>query len=101
MTESITIRQSTTEDLRAIRELAELDGGRAPQGPALLGLVDGRLVAAVGIEDGRAVSDPFSYTQNLVKMLSVRAAKQRPQKGTGFLRWLALGHRLGREGMAA
>jgi hypothetical protein len=100
MTEAITIRHSTEQDLVAIRELAELDGGRAPAGPALLGLVDGRLVAAVGIEDGRAVADPFRYTANLVSMLSLRAARQRPQKG-GLLRWFLLGHRLGREGMAA
>ena len=100
MAEAITIRHSTDEDLAAIRELAELDGGRAPSGTALLGLVDGRLVAAVGIEDGRTVADPFSYTANLVQMLSLRAARQRPQKG-GLLRWFLLGHRVGREGMAA
>ena len=101
MTEAITIRHSTPEDLTAIRELAELDGGRPPAGAALVGLVDGRLVAAVGVEDGRTVADPFSYTANLVGMLSVRAAQERPQKGRGLLRWLALGHRLGRQGMAA
>ena len=67
----------------------------------LLGLVDGRLVAAVGVEDGRTVADPFRYTANLVGMLSVRAAQERPQRGRGLLRWFALGHRLGREGMAA
>ena len=101
MTEAITIRHSTPGDLRSIRELAELDGGRAPTGPVLLGLVDGRLVAAVGVEDGRTVADPFRYTANLVGMLSVRAAQERPQRGRGLLRWFALGHRLGREGMAA
>ena len=101
MTESITIRQSTASDVEAIRELAELDGGRAPSGTALLGLVDGQLVAAVGIEDGRAVADPFRYSANLVQMLSLRAARQRPPAGSGLLRWFLLGHRLGREGMAA
>ncbi len=101
MTEAITIRHSSADDIAAIRELAELDSGRAPAGQALLGLVDGRLVAAVGIEDGRTVADPFSYTANIVKMLSVRAAQQGPQKGTGLLRWFLLGHRLGRQGMVA
>jgi hypothetical protein len=101
MTEAITIKHSTADDTAAIRELGELDGRRAPAGPALLGLVDGRLVAAVGIEDRRTVADPFSYTANIVKMLSVRAAQQRPQNGGGLLRWFLLGHRLGREGMVA
>ena len=101
MTESITIRKSTVQDTEAIRQLAELDGGRPPSGTALLGLVDGQLVAAVGIEDDRTVADPFRYTANLVQMLSLRAARQRPQRGHGLLRWFLLGHRVGREGMAA
>jgi hypothetical protein len=101
MTESITIRHTTEADREALRRLAELDGGRPPRGRALIALAGGEPIAAVGVDDGRAVADPFRYTLDVVRMLSVRAEQER---GDGFrrpLRWLALGHRLGREGSAA
>jgi hypothetical protein len=101
MSESVTIRTAVPNDREDIDRLAELDGGHAPAGDALLGFVDGRLVAAVGIDDDRTVADPFQYTIDLVRMLSLRAAQERPGKRGGLLTWLFLGHRLSRQGMAA
>jgi hypothetical protein len=76
MTESITIRRTTEADREALRRLAELD-------------------------DGRAVADPFRYTLDVVRMLSARAEQERGDGSRRRLRWLTLGHRLGREGSAA
>ena len=52
MTGAITIRSSAESDLPAIRDLALLDGGAAPEGDALLAFVDGQLRVAVGRSDG-------------------------------------------------
>jgi hypothetical protein len=102
MTEAITIRLSSAADAAPLAELAELDGRRAPAGDALLAYVDGELRAAVGIVDGRVVADPFHLTDHVVRLLLLRAAQEhddgRLRRG---LRWLTLGHRLGREGWAA
>jgi hypothetical protein len=99
MTEPITIRQTHQAEAEALRRLAELDGRRAPTGPALLAYADDELVAAVGVEDGRVVADPFRYTSDVVMTLMLRAAQQRDGGRARPLRWLALGHRVGRWGL--
>jgi hypothetical protein len=68
MTDSITIKLSTDSDRERIQRLAELDGGHAPAGEALLAEVNGRLLAAVGV-DGTVVADPFERTAEVVGLL--------------------------------
>ena len=53
--------------------LAELDSQRPLTGPALVGEIDGRPAAAISLEDGRVVADPFQPTANLVALLRMRA----------------------------
>lgn len=60
-----------------MRELAELDGKPAPQGEALLAESEGRLVAAVGVKDGRAVADPFSLSAGALELIELRAEQER------------------------
>ena len=88
MTGAITIRSSAESDFPAIRDLALLDGGAAPEGDALLAFVDGELRVAVGRSDGRAVADPFHLTADLVNLVRARAAQERPL-GPGVSTWLA------------
>jgi hypothetical protein len=83
MTQAITIRHSTAADRRRVLELAELDERPAPVGDALLAEVDGRLWAAVGIDDGGAVSDPFEPAEELVLLLQMRAEQERVMRGPG------------------
>ena len=59
MNGAITIRRSTPSDGAAITRLAALDDRPAPRGDALLAFVDGELRAAVPLERGSAVADPF------------------------------------------
>jgi hypothetical protein len=101
MSDTITIRHTTEADREALRRLGDLDGGRAPAGPALAAYENGELVAAVGVEDGRTVADPFRYTAYLVRMLDLRIEQERRSGRRRPLRWVALGHRMGREGSAA
>jgi hypothetical protein len=88
MTGSITIRSSTDADAAAIRDLALLDGGSAPQGDALLAYVDGQLLVAVGRADGAAVADPFHLTADVVELVRARARLERP-RGHGAPGWLS------------
>ena len=87
MTEPIIIRRSTDEDRLAIVELAALDSRRAPQGEALLAFIGTELRAALPLDRGEAIADPFQHTAELVDLLRVRAtqAPQRRDRPTGRL----------------
>ena len=65
---NITIKLSTEADRERIRRLAELDSRPEPHGDVLLAEVQGRLVAAMGM-DGTVVADPFERTAAVVKVL--------------------------------
>jgi hypothetical protein len=68
MADQLTIKLSTDADRQRIQRLAELDSRRAPRGDVLLAEINGRLVAAVGM-DGSVVADPFERTAAVVKLL--------------------------------
>ena len=92
MSEPITIRHSTGMDRVAIDELAELDGRPAPVGETLLAEVDGKLWAAVGIDDGSAVADPFLPAADVVWLLQIRAEQERAARAPGVpARRIAIG----------
>jgi len=77
MTESITIRRSTTDDDAAIRRVAALDSGQAPKGDSMLALVGGELRAVLPLAGGRALADPFHRTSELVDLLRFTAGGRR------------------------
>jgi hypothetical protein len=79
---NVTIKLSTEADQERIRRLAELDSGRAPQGDVLLAEVNGRLLAAIGM-DGTVVADPFERTTAVVKMLRSQLAGKPPRAPLG------------------
>ncbi len=88
MTEPIIIRRSTDEDRRAIVKLAALDSRRdAPGGEALLAFIGTELRAALPLDGGEAIADPFHHTAELVDLLRVRAtqALQRRDRRAGRL----------------
>ena len=77
MSEAITIRHSTDRDSARVLQLAELDDRPAPIGDTLVAEVDGQVWAAVGIDDGGAVADPFRPAGDVVWLLQVRAEQER------------------------
>jgi hypothetical protein len=77
VTEPITIRHSTDGDRARVLRLADLDDRPAPVGDTLLAEVDGRLWAAVGVDDGSAVADPFRPAGDIVMLLHIRAEQER------------------------
>lgn len=72
------LRADRPADQSALRRLAALDSTRPIEGPALVAEVEGRPVAAIGIEDGRVVADPFERTADVVELLRLRAGRLNP-----------------------
>lgn len=75
--EHVVIRSAVASDDAEVTRLAELDGGRPPAQGALVAELHGRLVAAIGVDGGRAVADPFKPTGDVVRLLELRASQLR------------------------
>jgi len=72
----LTIRFSERPE-PALERLAALDGAVLPDGPRLVAELAGRPVAAVGLQTGEAVADPFEPSAPFVELLRVRAGQLR------------------------
>jgi hypothetical protein len=68
------LRTGRPTDEAALRRLAALDSARPLRGSALVAEVAGRPVAALDLNDGRVVADPFEHTAEVVELLRNRAA---------------------------
>jgi len=68
-----TIRVAGDDDTAALRDLAELDSRPALAGRVLLAEDDGVAVAALSIDEGRTVADPFRHTGVPLSLLRMRA----------------------------
>ena len=73
----LTIRPARPEDERRLRDLAALDSARPLAGDALLAERDGRPIAAVELQTGRGVADPFVPSASVIDLLRVRRAQLR------------------------
>ena len=82
-------------DAGTLTRLAALDETEPLTGDVLLAVADGRAVAALSVDDGRVVADPFARTGEAVALLRLRAHQAR--RRSGAVRRL----RLGRLGAAA
>ena len=69
MAPQITIRQATSADQFALRRLAALDDRAALRGEILLAEQAGEVRAALSLDDGRSIANPFAPTAALVEML--------------------------------
>jgi hypothetical protein len=88
MTENtLTIRPADLADLSGLDRLAALDSASPPTGDVLVAEVGGELWAAVEVETGAAIADPFRPSGELVTLLRHHA-----RGGTSEKR--ALGRRL-------
>ena len=69
MAPEITIRQATAADAFTLRRLAALDDRPALRGEVLVAEQAGDVRAALSLENGRAIANPFAPTAALVEML--------------------------------
>jgi hypothetical protein len=71
-----TIRYAHPDEADALTTLAQLDSSRAPRGVVLVADVNGELWAAVSVDDGHTVANPFRPSGELAFRLSERAREQ-------------------------
>jgi hypothetical protein len=74
----VTLRLGDREDDEVANVLADLDSAPRLIGRKLLALVDGWPVAAVSLDDGRVVANPFARTEEAVVLLRLRARQLSP-----------------------
>ena len=67
--ERVVLRHAVPEDAAAVTGLARLDSAPRPSGDLLVAEVDGQILAAVPVDGGRAIADPFHPTAELVELL--------------------------------
>ena len=68
------IRLAGDADEAALERIAQLDSAAPLEHPILVGEIGGRVAAAVDLDSGRAIADPFTRTAHLLAHLRVRAA---------------------------
>ena len=84
----ITIRRAHPEESGVLR-IAALDSARVPVAPLLVAEVDGQVRAAMSLDDGKTIADPFYSTHDLLLLLRAHAAATR-RTAPGLLTRLGL-----------
>jgi hypothetical protein len=80
------LRVASPDDAQAVRRLAALDDAPTLEGGVLIALHDGDPVAALSLDDGRVVADPFVLSDDAVEMLRLRAKHLRARRSRRHLR---------------
>jgi hypothetical protein len=71
-------RDDTESDAADLLRLARLDSqGRPPEGRLVVAIDDGVMVAAMAVESGATIADPFRPTAQIVALLRLRAQAMR------------------------
>jgi hypothetical protein len=89
MTNGVTMYLSEPDE--AILRLAQLDSARRPSGPVLVAVVGGEPAAALPLDGGPAIADPFQRTAELVSLLELRVAQMRDRPSPRRLARLIVG----------
>jgi hypothetical protein len=71
----ITLRLSVSEGDSALEQLVQLSGEELPLGPSLVAEVDGEARAALSLEGGPLLIDPFHPSAELGSLLALRLAQ--------------------------
>jgi hypothetical protein len=69
----VTLRYAAAKDAAGLRWLAELDSAEVLSGAVLVAEVDGRLRAALPLDGGSPIADPFHKGAELIELLRLRA----------------------------
>src|SRR3954470_24679773 len=78
---TLVIRVATRFDDADLHRLAALDSAQPLAGRIIVAQSDGRIDAALSLDDGRTIADPFRPTAGLVDVLRARAARLRGAEG--------------------
>ena len=79
-TSPLTIRFAAPDDEAALTRLAELDSTHAPRGAVLVAEIGDEMWAALSLDDGHAVGDPFRFSSEALWMLTERSRQLRRER---------------------
>jgi hypothetical protein len=85
---TVAIRAARGSDGSALVRLAALDSKRPLDGALLVAERDGALAAALSLDSGAHVADPFVPSAELVALLRLHAAALEPSEQGEARRWL-------------
>jgi hypothetical protein len=71
--QNLTIRRAAAADEFAVRRLAALDSAFPPTGDVLLAEMGDELWAALSVDSGHAIADPFRPSGHVVDLLRLSA----------------------------
>jgi hypothetical protein len=75
--DGLTVRAATQRDSEAVRLLAALEGASMPRGRVLVAQLGDDVVAALPLEGGGPLADPFRPSAHFVELLQLRARQLR------------------------
>lgn len=88
---TLVIRVATRFDDAELHRLALLDSARPLGGTVIVAQSDGRIDAALSLDEGRAIADPFRPTAWLVDVLRARAERLHGERAAAPTRLRRLG----------
>jgi len=80
MTAPLVLRPATTSDSADLERLAVLDSSEPLSGDVLVAYAGGDVRAALSVDSGRAVADPFYPSAELVDLLHTAAGDSRSRR---------------------
>jgi hypothetical protein len=80
--EPVALRLCSVHDDAALERLAVLEGRAVPSGRLVLAEVNGTIVAALPLDGGAVLADPFRPTAHLLPLLRLRASQLEQATGT-------------------
>src|SRR5262245_48387435 len=84
--DAVTIRRARPDDATALAQLAALDSAAPLDGEVLVAEVGGELWAALALDGGRMISDPFRRAAEARALLRLRAELLRRPRAMSFRR---------------
>jgi hypothetical protein len=88
--EDVSVRPFAERDIDSIRRLAALDSKPVPAGGVIVAEQAGELVAALPLDGGEALADPFKPSAEVVALLERKASEFRSPRGVRARRWREL-----------
>jgi hypothetical protein len=77
---SLVLRPATSADSADLERLAALDSSRPLAGEVMLAYADGGVRAALSLETGRSIADPFYPSLELLPLLRAAAGGRAPRR---------------------